>query len=292
MNGWFSMKWVQGAGCCGAIALALTAPPGWGAKASPAVTGGPSVTNGLEIQMLQKLPAAPAPTKAPARCAQYVVTPTTQPGKAVASAGWVITAEAQLGPFEAISFAGQLRPVGDGYDGNYCTVEQGNVGIFQDGDLVAIAYASPSAKTSIGKAVALEGGGVRLWSGRAISQPIGDINVADNGRLVQLDAVAAQEMLCSGRATVPNIYGMPIDKARRMLITSGWTPMPRKGEDGPPSPGQEKQLVERGVVEVSACSEGLDYCGFGYRHGAVGLSVTTMGDDPFPKVTGYGADCP
>ena len=108
---------------------------------------------------------------------------------------------------------------------------------------------------------------------------------------LRLGALATRETVCRGRASVPNIYGMKIDKARAALIQSGWTPVP-----GNPSEdsrfGREKDLRKRGIVEVEGCSgTGFGYCRYGYKGAAGALSVTTMGDDDLPIVSGYGADC-
>lgn len=51
-------------------------------------------------------------------------------------------------------------------------------------------------------------------------------------------------------------------------------------------------LVRRGVPEVEDCSgTGFGFCGYGYRGAAGRLSVTTVGDNDFPSVSGYEVHC-
>lgn len=248
-----------------------------------------SEVEGLAFTMLDRLPRAPSRGgKVPDFCTSYVADARGASAGTVRALGWTITGEARLGSFTVVSFAGGFEPATSGT----CIVQNGNVGIFnQEGGLVALAYARRGSKASIGRVSALEGGAVRVWDGDPPGMPVADIERADGGYLLRLGALAANETFCRGRASVPNIYGMGIDKARRALIQRGWTPVPSQ-----PSPderfGREKDLRARGVVEVDGCSgTGFGYCRFGYKGAAGTLSVTTMGDDEFPIVAGYGAEC-
>ena len=245
---------------------------------------------GLSFQMLDKLPRAPrAGSGIPDFCSSYATEPKTAAGRGVRAAGWSVTGEARLGPLTAISFAGGFEPATSGT----CVVRDGNIGIFNvDGGLVAIAYARRGSTTSIGRVSELESGALRVWDGDPPGMPVADIERTEHGYLLRLGALAPRETLCRGRATVPNIYGLSIDKARAALIQSGWTPVP-----GDPAEddrfGREKDLRKRGVVEVEGCSgTGFGYCSYGYKGAAGKLSVTTIGDGEFPTVSAYGAACP
>jgi hypothetical protein len=271
--------------------LAEAAQGAVGLNDQPAELRAASQVEGLEFKMLDKLPKAPASAQKREGCENYIIVPATVAGKEAAARGWAVTAEAKMGIYETVSFSGKFHLDDDGYTSHYCTVMQGNVGVFHDGELVALAYASPSSKQTIGKVVELEGGGVRVWNGEDISAPIADIAVVDDGYLLQLETAAAQETLCGGKITVPNIYGLPIDKARAALIAKGWSPLPRDNSGASGEDDQEKKLVKRGVVEIDSCSEGLDFCEFNYTGQGVGLDVTTIGDADFPKVINYRAQC-
>lgn len=244
---------------------------------------------GLVFTMLDRLPRAPGRgSKAPEFCTSYVTEPKSVGARNARALGWTVTGEAPLGPLVAVSFAGGFEPATSGT----CVVQNGNVGIFnQEGELVALAYAARGSTKSIGRVSGLESGAVRIWDGDPPGTPVADIERHNGGYLLRLGALAAKETLCSGRASVPNIYGLGIDRARRALMQSGWTPVPSTADQDERF-GREKELRKRGIVEVDGCSgTGFGYCSFGYKGPAGTLSVTTMGDGDFPTVSGYGATC-
>jgi hypothetical protein len=252
-----------------------------------------SMVDGLAFTTaLEQLPKAPGSARMRKGCENLVVTPATDGGKEVASLGWIVTGEAKIGSDgdTAVSFAGAVQPVSDGYGSGYCTVAQGNLGLFHDRQLKALAYATPSSKLSVGRVIGLEGGGARLWNGAVFSAPIADIAETDGSYHLELRAVASQETLCGGTVTVPNIYAMKIDQARASLIARGWSPMPPTDAAVSRS-GQEGELVKRGLIETDSCSQGLAFCEFNYRTSKSSLAVTTVGDDPLPTVISYRAQC-
>lgn len=246
-----------------------------------------SDVKGLVFTMLNRLPNPPRAVKPAEFCSHYVATPASSGARAARARGWIVTGEAPLGPFTAVSFAGGFEPATSGT----CFVQDGNVGIFRDDQLVAVAYAGRGSQQSLGKVSALEDGAVRVWSGDTLSQPLGDMRRESEGYLLHLGALAPFETFCSGRARVPNIYGMGIDKARRALMQAGWTPVPGN-QDEDDRFGREKDLRKKGIVEVEGCSgTGFGFCAYGYKGSAGTLSVTTVGDDDLPTVSGYGATC-
>lgn len=248
-----------------------------------------SAIAGLAFAMLDKLPRAPASAKrVPEACTRYVVQPKTSGGRTARAFGWPVTGEAAFGPFTAVSFARAFEPATSGT----CVVQEGNVGIFTgQGELVALAYAPRGSKTSIGRVSALEGGAIRVWDGDPPGMPVGDIERIDGGYHLRLGALAPQETLCGGRSAVPNIYGKPIDEARKLLWARGWAPIPT--QPPPEKDSREGELARRGVTEVEGCSgTGFGYCSFNYRGGGGRLAVTTMGEAEFPGVVGYGVTCP
>ena len=103
--------------------------------------------------------------------------------------------------------------------------------------------------------------------------------------------MAPQETLCGGKAVVPNIYGKPINEARRLLWARGWAPVPTR--PAPEAASREGELAKRGVTEVEGCSgTGFGYCSYNYRGGGGLLSVATVGEGDFPTVSGYSVTCP
>jgi hypothetical protein len=191
-----------------------------------------------------------------------------------------------MGRFEVVSFAAQFEDV---YGGPYVTM-QGNVAIFEGPRLIAVVYGAKASDRAVGSVEALEGGSVRLWDGESPNNPVGDIQARGND--LQLGPLAAEQSFCHGKTLVPNIYGMPIGKARIRLQTKGWSPVPSKLGPDEDQFSREIALAKRGIAEVSNCScTGLGYCSFDYIDAAATLEVTTIGDDDFPSVSDYAVTC-
>ena len=218
------------------------------------------------------------------------IQPKTVAGQQVQASGWHVTAEEKIGPYLAVSFAGNFKR---GTSGS-CTVGQGNIGIYSGTKLVAIAYATRSSGLSISRLVPLEDRELRIWSGDIYmwegdihGEPIADLIVHDDGSL-RLAPVAAGETFCHGTVRVPNIYSQPIDRARKALIAAGWTPKPTDKDLLGVAVGG---LVERGIPEVETCSMGFVFCQFNYTAAAGTLQVTTQGELDLPAVVGYAVSC-
>lgn len=248
-----------------------------------------SEVKSLAIALAGAIPKAPPSAASREFCEHLTTQPKSPAGRLVASRGWAVTGEVRLPEGrQAVSFAGKFE---HGTSGT-CLVSEGNVAVFRGERLLAIAYAPRAARDTIGKVVPLEGGGARIWSGDYLSQPLADLRVENGGTLLALAPLAAEESLCGGRATVPNVYGMPIDRARKVLAAQGWTPL--KGAIGNDRAqfGRELDLIERGILEVESCSgTGFGYCAYCYRGPAGTLSVSTVGDGEFPTVSGYDVTC-
>lgn len=271
----------------GFLAAAVT-----GATLASAIAQAPprvqSQVPGLAFTPLASLPRAPA--GADGRLCGFTRPGQTPAGRAVTGAGWVVTGEERLGRLQAVSFAGAFK---SGTSGS-CEVQQGNVALFEGERLLAVAYAEPGAKRSIGGILPLEivgqPAGLRLWDGDFLSQPLADLRAQPDGTLA-LQALAPEETRCQGRATLPLLYGKPIDEARRLLQQRGWTPVPAQRSPGDIDPRADA-LVKAGITEVESCSgTGFGYCNFTYRGAAGPLSVTTVGDGDRPSVSDYGVQC-
>ncbi|MDZ3832568.1 MAG: hypothetical protein U0S50_12255 [Sphingopyxis sp.] len=233
---------------------------------------------------IDRLPRAPRAATRDA-CDWKQTEPRSAPGKQVAAAGWGVTNDLAVGRFQAVSFAGSFDP---GTSGS-CEIRDGNVAIFDGGHLIALAYVRRSTARSIGFAAPLEGGALRLWDGDILPQPLADIRISKARMTV--GPVAAADRVCGGKAVVPNIYGQPINKARIALQAHGWTPVPGGTSINRTDP-REAELARRGVPEVTGCSgTGFGFCAFEYQRQGATLSVTTAGEDMFPSVSAYNADC-
>lgn len=250
-----------------------------------------SELKGLDFTLYDNpLPKAPGTVQDRSGCENYVIRPVSAPGRLVATRGWAVTGEAVLGAYRVVSFAGKFEQGTSAH----CIVDQGNIGIFNGTKLVALAYAPRGSKESIGKIVALDGGGLRVWSGDILSAPVGDIQMA-KGEL-RLGALATEDSFCDGTVLVPNIYGLPIDKARKILIGRGWKPVTSKLVSDPEVFAREANFVKHGIVEVDNCSgTGYAFCGFHYKSPGGRLSVTTAGEGDesrdAPAVVDYDVRC-
>jgi hypothetical protein len=273
----------------------LTAPAlGQGVATGAAQAAGTlrvqSVVAALRFVPLQRLPRAPASAAGEDRasCGHLLATPRSPAGRQVAEAGWGVTMEVGIGPYQAVSFVGAFER---GTSGS-CQLGEGNIGIFRGAELAAIAYAPANASRTIGRVVALEQEGLRIWDGDFLSQPVADLRLGADGSLTILP-LAAEEAVCNGAARVPNIYGKPINEARTLLERSGWAPVVSPGRaERERLDGRVAALVRRGVPEVEDCSgTGFGFCGYTYRGAAGTLSVTSVGDDDSPAVSGYQARC-
>jgi hypothetical protein len=249
-----------------------------------------SEIKGLDFTLYDNpLPRAPGPVQNRSECENYVVRPVSAAGRLVAARGWAVTGDEAFGTYRAVSFAGKFEPSTSAH----CSVEQGNIGIFNGTKLLALAYAPQGSEESIGKIVTLEDGGLRVWSGDILSSPIGDIHVP-HGELMRLGALAAEDSFCHSKVLVPNIYGQPIDKARRILMDKGWKPVASKPVSDPEA--REAGFVKHGIVEVDSCAgTGYAFCAFNYKSSMGLLSVTTAGEGSemkdTPNVVDYHVRC-
>ncbi len=237
----------------------------------------------IRMKALANLPKAGGSASDRDDCPQRVIQPKSAAAKLVAAQGWAVMADVPLGSYRVVSFAGQMQSATSGT----CNVTQGNVAVFDNEKLIALADGKSADDTAIGHLTALEGGAVRVWDGDIVESPAGDLHLDADGTL-RLARIADEDSVCHGRAKVPNVYNMPIDKARKALAAKGWNPVRAKPEGEP----RQTTLIKRGIVEAEACSgTGLGYCSFNYAGSAGTLSLTTVGDNDLPSVVDYGVKC-
>ena len=274
----FASGCLYGAGLM--LGLALTVP-----AAAQTTVSAPHVVSELKDIRMKPLANLPMAGDAIDRgdCSQLVIQPKSAAARLVAAQGWAVMSDMPLGPYRAISFAGQMEAATSGT----CSITQGNVAVFENGRLIALAYGKSAEDTAIGRLAPLESGAVRIWDGDIAPSPAGDLHVDRDGTL-RLSRVADEDAVCKGRAKVPNVYNMPIDKARKALIANGWNPV-RGGASGEP---RQSALVRRGIVETESCAgTGLAFCDFGYTGPAGKLTLTTVGEGALPSVTDYDVKC-
>jgi hypothetical protein len=267
-----------------------------GAPRSGTAQGGPtqlrveSYVPGIAFSSVQSLPRSPVSERSD--CYQPAKKVSSAAAAEVAAAGWGVTGEVTVGRFRAVALIAGARA---GTSGS-CLLSQGNLAIFDGTRLLAIGYATSASKVTIGGVEQVAPDVIRLWDGDYLSQPIADIRPSngspvDGGTLAVLP-LASEQRFCGGHAVVPNIYGMPIDVARRLLGIEKWSAMPHKPDRGDVADGREGNLVKRGILEVESCSGiGFGYCSFRYKGPAGDLQVTTVGDDDLPDVSGYRVGC-
>ena len=243
---------------------------------------------GLDLVPLATLPNAPDPQGEAGYCTHLFIDSISGPGaKDATGKGWHVTAEAPFGDLTAVSFVGDAIPSTSGT----CELLDGNVGLYQGGQLVALLYSTQPDKVMIGR-IRPFGDGLRVLSGDVLPGTTADL-------VRTLDAVsvtppAAEEPVCNGTATVPGIETLPIDKARVLLQGAGWKPVP--GDPTQQRLGWARDLAAAGVPEVEDCSgTGFAFCAFRYSGAAGDLTVVTAGeggeDGSLPTVARYGVDC-
>jgi hypothetical protein len=243
---------------------------------------------GLDLVALASLPAAPKDQGEAEFCADLFVETTTTPGGQDAAAkGWHVTAEVPFGDLTAISFVGSATPATSGT----CELSDGNIGLYSGSQLIALLYSTQPDALMIGR-IRPFGDGLRILSGDVLPGTSADLVRA--GEAVTVTAPATEEPVCNGTATIPQIEGQPIDKARKTLMRAGWQPVP--GDPAQQALGWAKDLAAAGVPEVQDCSgTGFAFCAFSYAGAAGDLSVTTAGeggeDGSLPTVNSYGVDC-
>lgn len=234
---------------------------------------------------MSQLPKGPSPNRPDDNCHDRMIEPTTKVGLYVAQRGWGVTSEWEVGDLELVSFAGEFI----GGTSGSCAIQQGNIGVFRNGQMTNLLYTASKSDEVIGQLIPLQNGAVRLWSGEYLRSPVADFTAS--GDTLNVRELPKQEAFCEGTATVPNLYGDRITDARTELKANGWDPVPQPPEGG----GQQGDLHELGITETVGCSgTGFAYCTYKYRREGAELTVTTAGElyeQYVPGVTGYGVNC-
>jgi hypothetical protein len=268
-----------------AAALMTTIVPAFAQSTQGTVPIVHSHVPGLAITLLTKLPKAPASASSRDQCGASSEQD-SDGGKIVESQGWGVISEVKFGPYEAVSFAGDFGWLA----GGLCEMDEGNVALFRGSQLVALVYAPKTSTETIGT-ISLAGDRLRIFDGGPAPEPIGDITLTADG-VIDVVPIATEEVICGGKAVVPNIYGKSIDKVRSELIAAGWTPIQGRPLIPNYPQGFLQSLRESGIIEADTCAEtGLASCTYTYKKGDVGLNVESYGDGASPTVDDYAANC-
>ncbi len=237
---------------------------------------------GIEIRHLTQLPKAPPSAQSQGEC-NAAFPPTTAEGQVVNGLGWGVTGEAKLGPYDAVSFAGEFEPSTAGS----CEIDQGNIALFNGSQLVMIIYVTKSSKLSIGRVIA-DGDGLRIVDGSLAQLAVGEVRLVGD-HAVEITPITAEQSVCGGKEVVPKVDGKPVSEARKQIIAKGWEPF-----RSPPPAYQDfvgDSIRKSGIIEATDCSEtDSASCSYYYRKGDMELSLTTHGDQS-PTVDGHQVAC-
>ncbi|MDF3080663.1 PASTA domain-containing protein [Burkholderia sola] len=241
------------------------------ASAEPLRTG--SDIAGASLVPFGTLPRSPENGSLDPFCTRYRAKTTTAAGREVAQRNWIVTSEAPLGRYTVVTFASGFNAGTSAI----CFARNGNIGVFDGTTLVALGYTARKAGWQLGSVDRLESGALLIWGGDGPAPPVGELH-EQNGEL-RLTRVAAESTHCNGRAVVPNVYGKPLDAARKILIAHGWQPL--RPREKPDAMDGAATLAKHGIIEAEACSgTGVGYCALRYRNAAGVLGVTTVGGEP------------
>ena len=239
-----------------------------------------SLVPGIDITRIAALPKAPASASTRQDCGTLDQA-RSDGGKIANASGWGVTAEAKLGAYDAVSFAGKFEPLTSGS----CEISAGNVALFQGRQLMALVYAPSHSRQSIGNLQPL-GDKLRILDGDLIPMPVGDLRLSGDGT-IEVNPLPDTDPICRGQGVVPNMYGKSIRQARKTLMAQGWRPVKSSSLDP-----LAQDLHQSGIGEADGCAgTGFAFCSYYYRKSNMELGVTTFGDSDAPPVVNYSAVC-
>jgi hypothetical protein len=238
----------------------------------------------IQMATANHLPAVGGGAGGPDRFCERMATIRSAGAKWIKERGWLVMSDVSLGPYRVVSFVGESKFATSGA----CVNTQGHIAVFKNNTLFALAWGTSPDEPLIGHLQSLEGAGVRVWDGNPVPNPVGDLRANADGTL-RLAPVSSEDTVCHGHATVPNVYHMPIDKARTALLSKGWRPV--RGTQTEGDAGQAG-LIKRGMIETQACAgTGFAFCEFRYTSPTGKLVLTTAGEEDYPRVTDYDVTC-
>lgn len=251
-----------------------------------------SEVKGLHIAARDALPAPRKPQVLEEGhfCRMQVTEPKTTAGRAVAARGWYVTSEVQAGGYTSV---GAFSRGGEGTSGT-CLIAGGNVFVFRGPALAAIVYGDPPEGEYVGGPIGGVAGTTLPDRVRITDRTPPNLAQADlrfTADAIEVVAVAERETFC-GNLVVPNLRGMDIPKARKILAKAGWRPAPPAATDEEDRFDAAAGYRAKGLTEFETCSgTGYGFCAVNYeRADGAQLHVTTLGDEP-PTVSAYDVQC-
>ncbi|GAA0314070.1 hypothetical protein GCM10009087_25560 [Sphingomonas oligophenolica] len=207
--------------------------------------------------------------------------PRTSAGRWARARGWRVAFEAPLGPLTATVLVRRYI-----YTFQGCWSFDGRIVLFDRDKPVATVITAPTELIQIGLVEPTERAALRV---ETISNdvPFGDL-VFSHGR-IEAEPLPPQDMVCDGRAAVPNVFGVPIIEASRVLRGAGWRPVP------PPTSKLAENLgvaarYDKGLSEVTECTP-MAVCGFQYRSRGIVTELSVIADGGSEFVYRHDENC-
>lgn len=243
------------------------------------------VSNNVNVLVtkISTIPNGPNPT-VDEQCERLTIAPALKSAKLISGKGWKITSELVYGPFNFISFAGQFEKIH-----TWCIKKQTNIAVFYRERLIAIMYTPPNATIDLGSLELLKTGQIAIYPTYIYDKKPEALLTFRNNE-ISIDK-PSYSMACEAEGVIPNINGLAIKKARRVLFDYGW--QPRNG----------KELEDMGDMEfwysgqrtetpelVSCGAGGYLRCYYSYESSRSYLEVVTSGE-PDSFVSGVQGRC-
>ncbi|NJM51583.1 MAG: hypothetical protein HC843_12530 [Sphingomonadales bacterium] len=228
-----------------------------------------SHTPGIKVSQSRFLPGNPVSPEGADYCSHYLLDNPGRHAKFIGKAGWLVTNEYQDGNLELVSFTSSFELGTSGI----CFAKDGNIALFNDGNLAAIAYSVKGADLVLGSISLISGksGEYYINDGNGPYAPLAKLTVNDG--IAEIMPLPEQESYCSDEAIVPNIYGKKITDGRNALLKAGWKPLGDKD-------GGAEHLLRLGISEVESCSgTGYGFCRYSYGKGDMTLWMTSVGEE-------------
>ena len=239
--------------------------------------------NNILVAKISSIPNGPNP-KLDEQCERLTVKPELKSAMLIYNKGWAITSQIVYGPYQIVSFAGDFEKVH-----TWCIRKKTNIAIFHDESLLAIIYTKPENETALGSLELLETGHIGIYPTYIYHKKhVANLTFRNNEISINLPSYS---MACGVDGIVPNINGLDIKKARKILFDYGW--LPRNGKEidgmGDMELGYSEQRSE--TPELVSCGGGGFYrCYYAYQTTKSYLDVVTSGE-PNPTVSGVDGSC-
>lgn len=240
---------------------------------------------GLNVIALSNLPENEAQFQNDGRwlCTLAAEEISSAAGKVVSAGNWLVTSEVEHADLTFISFVATA----EGGTSGSCLQTDGNIGIFRGENLLGLIYSNEEAKRSIGSIQVLESSRLRIWDGDYLPAPLADLQIVGRD-LVIVRNVADRDSFCGGTSNVPNIFGLPIHLARKVLLAEGWQPNQEPAEEADGYYAEARKLLP----ELDTCSgTGFGFCRYEYSKEVTQNLIVITAGETLPLVNGFSVQC-